>query len=161
MTSVSGLSLIYSQYRFLYFKIYVKTKVPITMSGQHTLSLDMLPAGASSELGVASTRARFTSQSISKGSDLTLHYRPSMNTQLWYTCGRPITIPADLLNKELIQFWFFVGANNVNSGMNAGDVYVSYSVQFRSPVPSLPPGKLSDFEHMIEQEGEDSESEPN
>jgi len=150
---VRQLSLLYAEYRFVYFKLYVKSKVSTNTQGQFTLALDFVPTGASKSLEVASSRSRFVSQSTWNPRDLTLHFQPSSNRFLWYQCGLPITTPAVASNPQTVQFWYWFGTNNVNNGLQAGDLYCSYAVQFRSSTTNgLPAAIDGDFDHVLKLE---------
>lgn len=133
--AIAGVTSLYTEYRYTRFHLRIVPRASTSTVGSIWCAvLGAPPRGAPTSLQSAAMLSRFQTRSAGHGPAFGVNVDTRVALRPWFlTTVRPTA--DQLTNPDYVQFWFVVGSANVQSGVVPADLFVTYTIKFRSTAP--------------------------
>jgi len=158
------LAALYTEYRYLGIRIELVPRCSSTTLGNVFAGWFLAPPSSIPDLAAASQLSRFNA-GPAFGRNTSSTYDAVGRSRRWYT-SVVAPVPQQELDPDIIQTWAFIGSDQVQQGVIASDVYVTYTLELRGSRATLAgqaltAGMLDHFTlHSPDDDTDTSEDEP-
>jgi len=129
------LAALYSEYRYLGIRIELIPRCSSTTLGNVFAGWFLSPPTSVPDLAAASQLSRFNA-GPAFGRNTSSTYDTVGRSRRWYT-SVVAPVPQQELDPDIIQTWAFIGSDQVQQGVIASDVYVTYTLELRGSRATL------------------------
>lgn len=129
------LAALYTEYRYLGIRIELVPRCSSTTLGNVFAGWFLSPPSSIPDLAAASQLSRFNA-GPAFGRNTSSTYDAIGRSRRWYT-SVVAPVPQQELDPDIIQTWAFIGSDQVQQGVIASDVYVTYTLELRGSRATL------------------------